>query len=164
MMLSEAVGISAIRYYDLRAGRKSYELDFDKMLAFRGHTSVYLQYALTRARSIRRNAQAAPAMAPWKGQEEGPASRHCFPTQVERDLALLLARFEDVAALSAEKLAPHVLCEFLFEIAQKFHSFYEECPVSGSVHFEERLQLLLACERVLEDGMGLLGVVPVESM
>ena len=163
IMLSEAVGISALRFFDLKSGQKSYELDFDKMLAFRGYTSVYLQYALTRARSIRRKAEDGIKGSKTDSREENrPTGR--FATDVERDLALLLARFDDILELAARKLSPHILCEFLFELAQKFHSFYEECPVSGSVHFDERIQLLLACERVFEDGMYILGVVPLDRM
>ena len=175
MLVSEAVGISALRYYDLRAGRKSYGLDFEQMLAFKGNTSVYLQYALTRIKSIQRkiNDKEMNKSEPEIYQEDADGmnvidvskeERTSFPTDIERKLALELMKFEDVVDNASSTLSPHAVCEYLYVIAKTFHAFYEECHVSGSEHEENRMVLLKATEKVLSTGMKLLGVVELERM
>ena len=191
MLLSEAVGTSALRYYDLRAGRKSYALNFEQMLAFKGNTAVYLQYALTRIKSIQRKAaalreeeeerdgvaasSAAPSAAPSAASfaasfaassapDSTPPPTMIFPTSVERKLAMELMKFEDIIETSSNTLSPHVLCEYLYVVAKTFHAFYEECPVTGSEHERERLTMLRATENVLGCGCRLLGVVELERM
>jgi len=176
MLVSEAVGISALRYYDLRAGRKSYGLDFEQMLAFKGNTSVYLQYALTRIKSIQTkiNDKEMNTSEPEMDQEDADGmnvidviikeERTSFPTNIERKLALELMKFEDVVDNASSTLSPHAVCEYLYVIAKTFHAFYEECHVSGSEHEENRMVLLKATEKVLSTGMKLLGVVELERM
>ena len=183
MLVSEAVGISALRYYDLRAGRKSYGLDFEQMLAFKGNTSVYLQYALTRIKSIQRkindkemktNEKEMHTSEPEMDQEDADGMNlidviikeemTSFPTDIERKLALELMKFEDVVDNASSTLSPHAVCEYLYVIAKTFHAFYEECHVSGSEHEENRMVLLKATEKVLSTGMKLLGVVELERM
>ena len=182
MLVSEAVGISALRYYDLRAGRKSYGLDFEQMLAFKGNTSVYLQYALTRIKSIQRkindkemkiNEKEMNTSEPEIYQEDADGmnvidvskeERTSFPTDIERKLALELMKFEDVVDNASSTLSPHAVCEYLYVIAKTFHAFYEECHVSGSEHEANRMVLLKATEKVLSTGMKLLGVVELERM
>ena len=161
------MGVSAIRYYDLRAGRKSYDLDFEQMFAFKGHTSVYLQYALARARSITRK-HGPSDVADGLVWEETTDPLLAFFSGTERQLALELVRFEDAVVAAADKLAPHLLCEYLFGVAQAFHGFYAECPVGGDSVAPEvrqsRLELLGALEEVMVAGMGLVGVTPLERM
>ena len=175
MLVSEAVGISALRYYDLRAGRKSYGLDFEQMLAFKGNTSVYLQYALTRIKSIQRkindkemkiNEKEMNKNEPEMDQviDVSKEEMTSFPTDIERKLALELMKFEDVVDNASSTLSPHAVCEYLYVIAKTFHAFYEECHVSGSEHEENRMVLLKATEKVLSTGMKLLGVVELERM
>ena len=176
MLVSEAVGISALRYYDLRAGRKSYGLDFEQMLAFKGNTSVYLQYALTRIKSIQRkiNDKEMKTREPEMDQEDADGMNvidliikeemTSFPTDIERKLALELMKFEDVVDNASSTLSPHAVCEYLYVIAKTFHAFYEECHVSGSEHEANRMVLLKATEKVLSTGMKLLGVVELERM
>ena len=176
MLVSEAVGISALRYYDLRAGRKSYGLDFEQMLAFKGNTSVYLQYALTRIKSIQRkiNDKEMNKNEQEMDQEDADGmnvidviikeERTSFPTDIERKLALELMKFEDVVDNASSTLSPHAVCEYLYVIAKTFHAFYEECHVSGSEHEANRMVLLKATEKVLSTGMKLLGVVELERM
>jgi len=169
MLLSEAVGTSALRYYDLRAGRKPYKLNFEAMLAFRGNTSVYLQYALTRIKSIQKKVMAHKHS--HKASQDDPGDAHDddvrfeqFETPVEKKLALTLMQFNDVVEVAANNATPHMLCEYLYVVAKTFHGFYEECPVANSSHEKERLILLKATEQVLGTGMNLLGVIELDRM
>jgi arginyl-tRNA synthetase len=84
----------------------------------------------------------------------------------ELELALALTRFGDVVELVAAELTPHKLCGYLFELATKLSSFYEQCPVLKS-EGEVRLSRLALCDatrRVLARGLELLGIVAPERM
>jgi len=164
MLISEAVGISALRYYDLRAGRKSYKLNFTSMLTFRGNTSVYLQYALTRIKSIQRKVMEKNGTVSDAKVAVININMTSLPTAVERKLALELVKFDDVIETTSNGLSPHLMCEYLYGLAKIFHAFYEECRVSGDEHEQERMLLLRATEQVLGTGMKLLGVVVLDRM
>jgi arginyl-tRNA synthetase len=172
MLLSDAVGTSALRYYDLRAGRKSYKLDFDSMLAFRGNTSVYLQYALTRIKSIQRKVMEEQSLNNFANEKKENKTKDLivnhsfdsFETDIERKLAMTLMKFNDVIDLSSSNLTPHIFCEYLYNVAKTFHSFYEKCPVKNSKQVQDRLILLKATEKVLSTGMRLLGVIELDRM
>ena len=61
-------------------------------------------------------------------------------------------------------LAPHKLCLYLFELSQAWNSFYNENRIIGSEREEERLLLTKSIARVLENGLGLLGIEAPEKM
>ncbi len=156
--IAEAVGIGALKYGDLSVARdSSYALDFDRLLALTGNTGPYLQYAAARIRSIFQRAGLDPAKA------TGPV----LPgTAAERALALQslgLGRAVSDVAATAE---PHKLAGFLFDLASAFTTFYEQCPVlsaEGPVR-DSRLALCALSLRVLETGLGLLGIPAPERM
>jgi arginyl-tRNA synthetase len=84
----------------------------------------------------------------------------------ELELALALTRFGDVVAEVATALTPHKLCTYLFELATKLSSFYEQCPVlkvDGEIR-SSRLALCDATRRVLSRGLDLLGITAPERM
>jgi arginyl-tRNA synthetase len=85
----------------------------------------------------------------------------------ERALALALLQLSSVVEATAEALAPHKLCGYLFELAQTFTAFYEHCPVVRAETEELRRSRLILCDltaRVLSVGLGLLGIETVEQM
>jgi arginyl-tRNA synthetase len=151
--VARAVGIGAVKYADLSNDReKDYVFDWDRMLALEGNTSVYLQYANTRILSILRKA----------GEEPEPGADVTITEPAERTLALTLARFPAAVAAAVEDYAPHKLCNYLYETATAFSSFYETCPVlATSTSARERgsrLALCAATSRVLTHGLSLLGI------
>ena len=156
--IAEAAGIGALKYGDLSVARdSSYALDFDRLLALTGNTGPYLQYAAARIRSIFLRAGLDPAKA------TGPV---LLGTPAERALALQslgLGRAVSDVAATAE---PHKLAGFLFDLASAFTTFYEQCPVlsaEGPVR-DSRLALCALSLRVLETGLGLLGIPAPERM
>ncbi len=152
-ILAEAIGIGAVKYADLSTERtKDYVFDVDRMLELEGDTSVYLQYAHARIRSIFRRVGR-------DGPEPGAPVRLFAPE--ERALALELLRFPEAARHAAELLAPHRLCTYLFGLSQCFATFYERCPVLHAPDAETRESRLWLCEltaRTLELGLSLLGI------
>ena len=161
--IAEAVGIGAIKYADLAADRvRDYVFSFDRMLAFEGATGPYLQYALVRIRSIFR--RAAERLGIDASGDLGPF-RAAAPQ--EKQLALALLRYPETLAATAEHAEPHRLCQYLFELATAFSAFFEACPVlraDTDAERNARLRLARLTGRVLEDGLRVLGIEPLERM
>ena len=155
--IGRMVGVGALKYADLSTDRiKDYVFDWDRMLAFEGNTAPYLQYAHARIRSILRKAG------------EPVTSEGSDPILVveERDLVLQLLQFDAAIHDTLEKYSPHRLATYLFELAQSFTSFYEACPVLKADPQTRafRLRLLEQTARVLDTGLGLLGIEAPERM
>jgi arginyl-tRNA synthetase len=159
--LARILGIGAVKYADLSTERaRDYVFDWDRMLSFDGNTAVYLLYAYVRVRSIFRRAEATPV---------GPSDVGAvlLSGSEERALALLLLRFDLVVHQVADTLEPHRLCNYLFDVAQAYTTFFEACPVLRAETPELRRSRLVLCEltaRTLERGLGLLGIGTVEQM
>jgi arginyl-tRNA synthetase len=155
------VGCGALKYVDLSSDRiKDYVFDWDRMLAFEGNTGPYLQYAHARIRSIERRAAA-------EGLQAELGSAVTLEAPEERALGLSLLDFELTVIQSAEALEPHRLCTYLYELAGKFTSFYNACPVlkaEAPAQRKSRLSLLVTTRRALALGLELLGIVAPERM
>ncbi len=156
------VGIGAVKYADLSVAHDtSYTFDLDRMLAPIGNTAPYLQYAGARIRSILRRADA----------EDGTRAFATAPIVLgepaERDLALAILGFPDVVAEVAAGSVPHRMAAYLFDLAQSFTAFYEQCPVLVADTPElrnSRLRLSATVLEVLEAGLGVLGIRVPERM
>ncbi|MER7211441.1 arginine--tRNA ligase [Streptosporangium sp. NPDC000239] len=158
--IAHAVGIGAVKYADLSVSHDSeYVFDFDRMLALTGNTGPYLQYAQARIRSIFRKGEVDPAQA------TGPI---VIGHPAERALALRLLGFGAAVAEMAESSAPHKLAAYLFDTASAFTTFFENCPVLKSdvdpAVRASRLALCALTLRVLDTGLGLLGVPVPDRM
>jgi len=158
--IARQVGIGAVKYADLSTDRiKDYMFDWDRMLSFDGNTSPYLQYAHARICSIFR-----------KASVERSSVRKVKPTidhEAERELTLRILEFDTIVWDTLEKYSPHRLCTYLYELATEFSVFYEHCPVLRADSDVQRLSRLALCDmtaRVLESGLGLLGIHAPEQM
>ena len=154
--IARVVGLGAVKYADLLPNRQSdYIFSWDKMLALQGNTAPYLQYAYTRIKSIFRKAESGKRKA-----------KIALAAQEEIALAKHLLNFGLALEAVAEEFRPNFLCNFLFELAGKFTSFYENCPVLKADEATRASRLLL-CEltaQVLKQGLDVLGIEVVEQM
>jgi len=159
--IAHAVGIGAVKYADLSNNLVSdYVFDWDKMLAMEGNTAPYLQYAYARIRSIFRKGDI--------NENELLAQDHPFILNESKELTLakLLLRYGEIIETVARDLRPHLLTNYLFDLAQAFSGFYTNCPV---LKVEEsirtsRLLLCLLTARTLEHGLHLLGIKTPDQM
>ena len=162
--IAPQIGIGAVKYADLSVAHDSeYVFDLDRMLALTGNTGPYLQYASARIRSIFRAAGLDPTPAGQGGQPRGIVVRE----PGERALVLQLLDYGSVVAQVGDTLEPHRLSGYLFELAQTFSSFYEQCPVLKADDPEVRESRLALCGltlAVLVQGLGLLGVQTPDQM
>ncbi|HEX7576950.1 MAG TPA: arginine--tRNA ligase, partial [Verrucomicrobiae bacterium] len=157
--IARVVGLGAVKYADLLPNRQSdYIFSWDKMLALNGNTARYLQYAYARIKSIFRkletsNAEHRTSNIELKAPEEIALARH-------------LLNFGLTLEAVAEEYRSNFLCNYLFDLAAKFTSFYENCPVlkADAATRASRLALCDLTARVLRQGLDSLGIETVEQM
>ncbi len=154
--IAHKVGIGAVKYADLSKNRTSdYIFNWDSMLSFEGNTAPYLQYAYTRIHSIFKKVDDYNADASI--QLEAPE---------ERQLAVKILQMEEVIDQVAKDATPNVLCNYLYELAGNFMSFYEACPIlkAEKTVKNSRLKLAKQTANTLKLGLGLLGIETMERM
>ncbi len=153
------VGIGAVKYADLSTSLgRDYIFDLDRMVSLNGDTSVYLQYAYARIRSILRKAGESASAKAHPELALAPA---------ERALALHLDQFAETLAEVAGSYEPHKLAAYLYQLASAFTTFYDQCPVlkaEDAATVENRLFLSELTGRTLRQGMSLLGIRTPEQL
>lgn len=165
--IARAVGIGAVKYADLSKDRTGdYVFTWEKMMSMDGNTGPYLQYALTRIKSIFRRAAAADAPAQATATGSGATDSLQLESPHEIALALQIQKLADVLDLVTRELKPHYLCGYLYDLATTFNGFYENCPVlqSEGTTRTSRLALCSAAARTMETGLELLGIPRLQQM
>jgi arginyl-tRNA synthetase len=156
--VADIVGIGAVKFAELSQNRLTdYVFAWDRMLALQGDTAPYLQYSNVRIRSIFRKLDS---------EFEASKAKLILNKAEEIHLARLLARFGEILPLVLEDHRPNLLTNYLLELARAFHSFFEACPVlkADEAIKLSRLALCTLSSRVLEQGLGLLGIRCPERM
>jgi arginyl-tRNA synthetase len=160
--VAETVGIAALKYADLSQNRTSdYVFSYDKMLAMNGNTATYMQYAYARVRSIFA-----------RGNIDIDALRSAavpivLDTPAERALAIELLRFSEALEQVLADYRPSQLTTYLFDLANRYSTFFEACPVLRAPTDALRNSRLLLCDltaRTIQKGLELLGIDVVEKM
>ncbi len=155
--IAQKIGIGAIKYFDLSQYRMTdYVFSWEKMLSLQGNTAPYLQNAYVRIRSIFRKA----------GESAPNIGNLILKSPAEINLAKRLCQFAEVVPQVLNDFRPNILANYLFELANSFHAFYETCQV---LKLEEparssRLALCDLAGRVLQRGLDLLGIKVPEKM
>jgi len=155
--IAEKIGIGAVKYFDLSQYRMTdYVFSWEKMLSLQGNTAPYLQNAYVRIRSIFRKA----------GESASKIDRLALDDPAEINLAKRLCQFAEIVPQVLNNFRPNILANYLFELANSFHTFYEACPVLKSEEpaRSSRLALCDLSGRVLERGLDLLGIKVPEKM
>ena len=155
--IAAKIGIGAVKYADLSQYRTTdYIFSWDKMLSLHGNTAPYLQNAYVRIRSIFRKAGNPPLKI----------DKLIFGDAAEISLAKRLCQFAEIVPQVLNGFRPNVLANYLFELANSFHAFYEACPVLKSEEpvRNSRLALCDLTARVLQRGLDLLGIKVPERM
>ena len=159
-VISKKLGIGAVKYADLSKNRSNdYIFDWDSMLSFEGNTSPYLQYAYTRIYSIFE--KISFSSEDIKGDLK-------ISTNEERKLALVLLYFGETLEQVAAQGYPHILCNYLYNLASSYMVFYEHCPilkkdVPPTIKMS-RLILSKTTSQILKKGLNLLGIEVMEKM
>jgi arginyl-tRNA synthetase len=150
---AKKIALAAIFYGDLKNSRESNMVfDVDRFLSFEGDTGPYLLYSYARASSLLKKV---------KGRK---AVKIVDLKSSEIRLLKKIDEFGDVVVKAYENLAPNLVANYCFELAQVFNEFYHSCPVLGSIEEGFRLRLVDVFRGTLKKGLGLLGIETVEEM
>ena len=155
--IAHLIGLGAVKYAELSQNRLTdYVFSWDKLLAFEGNTAPYLQNAYVRIRSIFRRAE----------EPANPAAPILLNEPAERALGLKLLQYAETVPLVLEECRPNILANYLYELANTYHSFYEACPVIKADPANRASRLLLSdiTARTLAHGLSLLGIGCPEKM
>src|SRR5213082_1650412 len=155
--IARTIGIGAVKYADLSQYRMTdYVFSWDRMLALQGNTAPYLQNAYVRVRSIFRKA----------GEAAAKIDKFVLNEAAEVTLAKRLCQFAEIVPQVLNDFRPNILANYLFELANTFHTFYEACPVlkADEPVRSSRLALSDLTGKVLKTGLGLLGIKVPEKM
>jgi len=155
--IAQKIGIGAVKYFDLSQYRMTdYIFSWERMLSLHGNTAPYLQNAYVRIRSIFRKA----------GESVPKIDTLILNDSAEINLAKRLCQFAEIVPQVLNDFRPNILANYLFELANSFHTFYEACPVLKSEEpvRSSRLALCDLSGRVLQHGLDLLGIKVPEKM
>jgi arginyl-tRNA synthetase len=160
---AEVVGISAIKYADLSQNRTSnYIFSYEKMLALQGNTAPYMLYAYARIQGISRKGEI-------NFEELGADAPILLQHETEITLAKHLLQLDEILSAVEQDLLPNRLCEYLFQLSQKFNQFYdrERGVIVLNAEEPQRTSRLILCDltaRTLKLGLSLLGIEVLERM
>ena len=155
--IARAVGVGALKYFDLsHQPQTDIIFDWEKLFLLEGNSAPYLQYTYARASSVLR-----------KSKTDKPAFSSQGSVVGEAELPILrwLYRFPEVVKEAAKNYSPNLLCNYLFELAQRFNSFYSAAPILKAEENKElRLALTSATAQVLKNGLTILGIETPERL
>lgn len=161
--IARVIGLGAVKYADLLPNRQGdYVFSWEKMLSFQGNTAPYLQNAYVRIRSIFRKLDSAQQNQ--FADRTGETVDLVAPEELQ--LGKKLLQFGEVLPQVLEDHRPNGLANYLYELANTFHAFYEACPVlkaEGRMRVS-RLGLCDLAARLIRTGLGLLGIEVPERM
>ncbi len=155
--IAKVVGIGSLKYADLSINRQSnYIFDWDKMLSLDGNTALYMQYAYARINSILNKAGVF--------EEEIPL----LSDTLEHQLALKVIQLEDVLQKAYQEAMPHLIANYLYELATLFMKFYEQNPILKDGVEEKtkksRLVLAKATANTIKTALAILGIRVLERI
>jgi arginyl-tRNA synthetase len=182
--ITREVAIGALKWNDLRrSSEQDIVFDWDEILNMQGNSGPYIQYTYARTRSVLRKFETQSTKSETNTKYEILNTKYQFEVE-ERELLKLLSRFPEIVGEAAERLAPNLLCTYLFELAQAFNLFYQKCQIlkpegtketkgtaSNAAAAEEtnvirdfRLSITRATGETLKKGLSLLGIYAPEKM
>ena len=154
--IAKKVGLAALKYGDLsNQASKDYIFDIDRFISFEGNTGPYILYTIVRIKSI------LMKYAELTGNAEKITSQ-IIPSVTPSEISLMLevSKFNDVIEHSFEENAPHKICQYIYDIANEFNSFYHENKIiaqEDKVKQQSWIALITLVQGILETCIDLLG-------
>lgn len=157
--LVNEVGLNATRYFFSARSLES-PLDFDMELATKQSNDnpvYYVCYAYARICSI---------LKEYNKEIKGVDEYNCLNSDYAINLATKIYEFKDVVLNSAKKYAPHIIVNYVYELASLFHTFYahEKVLTDNEIETMEKINLISATAITIKNALNLIGVVPEEKM
>ncbi len=158
---AKIVGIGAIKYFDLsHQPQTNINFNWDTMFAMDGNSSPYIQYTIARTNSVLVKTKEQNQ----KNRLTEKQSLAVIVNDEENQILRKLAQFQEIIVTSAKNYSPNILCNYLYDLAQRFNSFYNAHKIIGSEEEEFRVLLTKSVGQVLKNGLTLLGISSPEKM
>lgn len=154
--LAEKVAVGAVKYSLLKYSRETtIYFDMEESLSLEGNSAPYLQYTYTRTQSVLKKA----------GKPVLQDKNFNFQfNQEETAILKTVYQFPEIVNEAARQYAPNLICNFLFDLAQKFNLFYDKWRIIGEEQEDFRLLLTAAVGQVIKNGLKLLGIETLKRM
>ena len=167
-IVAEEVGLGAIKYGLLKLARfTDLQFDIDESLSLQGNSGPYLQYTVARTQSVLKKITNYKLPRPRQAKRGGQITNENLELNAE-ELTLMRAfiHFPEIIEDAAKSYSPNLLCNYLFDLAQKFNAFYQKHRILGdkALGTEFRLALTSATGQILKNGLSLLGIETPERM
>lgn len=160
--IAEKVGLAALKYGDLsNQASKDYIFDIERFVSFEGNTGPYILYTIVRIKSLLAKYKANGGVLDEKAQLLTPVS------DSETNLYLTLNKYADTIEGAYAELAPHRICQFIYELSEALNHFYHETKILAEEEEKRKasyLKLIGLVQRVLEQCIDLLGFEAPEKM
>lgn len=158
----KVIGLAALKYGDLsNQASKDYIFDIERFTSFEGNTGPYILYTIVRIKSIL-------AKYMENGGDVREASSIKTPVnQSEKELMIAISRFNEVMEQAYAEIAPHKICQYIYELSNAFNSFYHETKILSEENEDVKkgyIALLVLTKKVLEQCIDLLGFEAPERM
>lgn len=159
---AKVIGLAALKYGDLsNQAPKDYVFDIDRFTSFEGNTGPYILYTIVRIKSIL-------SKYAKQGGSPGMISGIKEPVnQSEKNLMLVLAKYNEVLEQAYEEIAPHKICQYIYELSDAFNSFYHETKILTEEKEDVKkgfIAVLVLTGKVLLQCIWLLGFEAPERM
>lgn len=157
---AKTVALAAVKYGDLsNQASKDYCFDIERFTSFEGNTGPYILYTIVRIKSILKKYTAKNSLpdAPILGAHSAS----------EKNLMLVLSRFNVMMENAYEEKAPHKICAYIYELANAFNGFYHETKILSEEDLKVQasyIGLLVLTKNILETCIDVLGFSAPDRM
>lgn len=165
--LIEVVGIGAVKYALLKQGiGRDIEFDFDTSVSLEGNSGPYLQYTYARTRSVLAKLKSASWRTKLKVQKDNFSFKSLQLENIEIEILRTIYKFPEIVQEAGSSYAPNLICNFLFDLAKMYNSFYNDYPIirAEGDSRDFRLLLTMATSQIIKNGLYLLGIKVPERM
>ena len=163
--ISKTVGLAALKYGDLsNQASKDYIFDTERFTSFEGNTGPYILYTIVRIGSILKKYAKKTGISgddTEKTDIDGKLMEAVLKENEDaRALALVLTRYNEAVTTAWTQLAPHKLCQYIYELSNAFNGFYHNVKILGEENEEKQkayIALLTLTKKVLNNSINMLG-------
>ena len=160
---AKTVALSAIKYGDLsNQASKDYIFDIDRFTSFEGNTGPYILYTIVRIKSILSKYEAM-----GKAVSACSSVIKAADSENEKNLMLVLSRFNAIMENAFEETAPHKICAYIYELANAFNGFYHGTKILSEENEEIQksyIAVLCLTKCILETCIDVLGFSAPDRM
>ncbi|MBQ7956109.1 MAG: arginine--tRNA ligase [Lachnospiraceae bacterium] len=158
---AKIIALSALKYGDLSNQiAKDYVFDLDRFTSFEGDTGPYILYTIVRIKSILNKYKE-------QGGDVNAAMLQKAVSGSEKDLMMLLSRFNASMESACEEIAPHKVCAYIYDLANAFNHFYHETKILTEEDADKKagwIAVLALTRDILETCIDVLGFSAPERM